>query len=110
MLGFIQNWFNRKVKQALVQPAPPKDNWDDTGIHSLTLNSAKSSTRSRQLDRDPTMQFKLHKAENGWVVEMFGYDEKADRSFSRLNLILDGTDFDKELSHIVTMQALRNPQ
>jgi hypothetical protein len=105
MLKFIQKWFDRKVHESWNRASSTSLIKDDTWSNSAKL--ASSTAVRRNLDRDPTLQFKMHRAENGWVVEMFGYDEKADRSYSRLTLISDGADFDTELSHIVTMQALR---
>jgi hypothetical protein len=105
MLTFIQKWFDRKVRESWNR-ASSINLVEDTWNKSAKLSS--STTLQRNLDRDPTLQFKMHRAENGWVVEMFGYDEKTDRSYSRLTLISDGADFDTELSHIVTMQALRS--
>lgn len=105
MLKFIQKWFDRRVQDSWNRASSNRvDRSWDTSPKLATLSSASQRT----LDRDPTLQFKMHRAENGWVVEMFGYDEKTDRSHSRLTLISDDADFDKELSHIVTMQALRS--
>jgi hypothetical protein len=106
MLKFIQKWFDRKVRESRDRASSPSLLVEDTWSNSAKLSSSTAVRRS--LDRDPTLQFKMHRAENGWVVEMFGYDEKTDRNYSRLTLILDGADFDTELSHIVTMQALRS--
>lgn len=109
-MKWFRNWFDKQVVASWARSSNQKANQPDWSSDvSIKLPSTLSSSRAvNKLDRDATMNFRMHKAENGWVVEMHGYDSKTDQHFSRLNLILDGEDFDKALSHVVTMQALRN--
>ena len=75
------------------------------GLFNSTANKV---SRSSDLDMRATMNFKMHHAENGWVIEIHGYDERTDSSWSKLHLISENEEFDKALAHIMTIQALRN--
>jgi hypothetical protein len=107
-MKWLRNWFDNQVKASWIR-VNREEKADFKLPIPITLNNGSAlKSASQRLERDPTLNFRLHKAENGWVIEMYGYDDRTERSYSRLNLILDTEDFDKQLAQIVTMEALRS--
>jgi hypothetical protein len=108
-MSWFERWLSKKMQTAWNQTreetiyAEPKQR--NTG---LFIGSANKVARSSDLDMRPTMNFKMHHAENGWVIEVHGYDQRTDNTWSKLHLISDTEEFDKALAQIMTVEALRN--
>lgn len=106
------NWFDRwlanKVQRSWEQAREEKVYAEPKQSTGLFVGSPNKISRSRDLDIRPTMNFKMHHAENGWVIEIHGFDERTDSNWSKLYLIGEHEEFDKALAHIMTVQALRN--
>jgi len=108
-MSWFERWLSKKMQTAWNQQreeavyAEPKQR--NTG---LFIGSANKIARNTDLDIRPTMNFKMHHAENGWVVEVHGYDQRTDNTWSKLHLISDTEEFDKALAQIMTLEALRS--
>ena len=105
MFKWFTTWFDRKCAAAY-ERAREEQIYSGAPI-KMSAMSGTNAIAKRDLDRDANMQFRMHKAENGWVVEMHGYDQRADRHYSKLHLIGNGEDFDQAICHIITLEALR---
>lgn len=106
------NWFDRwlanKVQRYWNEAREEKIYAEPKQRTGMFIGTANKISGSSNLDMRATMNFKMHHAENGWVVEIHGYDDRTDSSWSKLYLIGEEEEFDKALAHIMTVQALRN--
>ena len=101
-MKWFDQWFAKKCVQAWhraqeknYQPAPKME----------ILQLGGSAKRS--FDAQASMNFRLHHAENGWIVEVNNYDQRTDRHTTKLHLIGDDEEFDKSICQIITLEALR---
>lgn len=53
------------------------------------------------------LNFRVHKASGGYVIETRQYDNIKDRTNSKLYIIKDDQDLGENLGKIITMEALR---
>lgn len=103
------NWLSKWVqKQAHLawNNATSDEKMYDSHLKHQTMG-AISANPSRKLDREPTLNFRLHHAENGWIVEVTNYDQRTDRHVSKMHLIGDDQDFDTSICQIITLEALK---
>ena len=103
-MNWFNQWLSKKIQQSWEQAREQKVYAEQTHF----IGTPNKISRNRDLDMRATMNFKMHHAENGWVIEIHGYDERTDSSWSKLYLIGEDEDFDRSLAHIMTIQALRN--
>ena len=107
-MSWFERWLSKKMQTAWNQHREEAVYAEPKQRTGLFIGGANKIARSGDLDMRPTMNFKMHHAENGWVIEIHGYDERTDSSWSKLYLIGEEEEFDKALAHIMTVQALRN--
>jgi hypothetical protein len=107
-MNWFNRWFYNKCQEAWNASRDERVVPDREQRVGLFINSANKIARNTDLDMRPTMNFKMHHAENGWVVEVHGYDQRTDNSWSKLHLISDTEEFDKALAQIMTLEALRS--
>ena len=104
-MKWFDQWFAKKCNQAWNR-AQEKDYHPASKMEILQLsNSSKYSGRS--LDVQPTLNFRLHHAENGWIVEVTTHDQRTDRHTTKLHLIGDDQEFDRAICQIITLETLR---
>lgn len=107
MFNWFTKWFDRKCAESWNR-AREAHIYEKNHVTEMKVAIAGGAQLAgRTLERDPTMNFRLHKAENGWIVEMTQTDRKTDRYISKVHLIPDSEDFDKSLCQIITLEALR---
>lgn len=76
----------------------------DTQLVGASINKTRSS-----LDRhDGTINFTIHPASGGYVVETSYYDRKTDDHKRNLHIITSQEDFSEELGKAVFMDLLKN--
>jgi hypothetical protein len=78
-------------------------NWinDDEDIYvPITL-------RSRDEFDSECIRFKVFRANGGTVIQTEQYDNKHDRQYNNLHVIVDGQDLGKELGKIITYESLK---
>ena len=105
-MKWLDQWLSKKMQQAW-NNAKEKD-YEQPKYTISALVGSQHVKNSRGLDRDATMQFRMHKAENGWIIELTGVDQKTDRHYSKLHIIGEEDDFDQSLCHIITVESLRS--
>ena len=54
------------------------------------------------------MNFTIHSADGGYVVEYRSYDSKNDERINNLHIINSGEDMGERIGQIVTLELLRN--
>ena len=63
-------------------------------------------TRGSQLD-SRGMNFTIHMANGGYVLEYSTYNEKTDRHDNALHIINSDTDLGQGIAHVITLEMLR---
>jgi hypothetical protein len=102
------NWFDRWLAKKV------QKYWNESREEKLQYNSdvkmniiSTKHVSTRSLDVQPTLNFRLHHAENGWIVEVTCHDTRTDRHTTRMHLIGDDQEFDQAICQIITLESLR---
>jgi hypothetical protein len=106
-MNWLDRWFTKQVQKAWNSSREEKDYHIGSKMEILQLSNHVSKHSGRSLDVQPTLNFRLHHAENGWIVEVTNHDPRTDRHTTKLHLIGDDEDFDKSICQIITLEALR---
>jgi hypothetical protein len=96
------NWFRQKLHNFIF---PQDTNELVESKHHRRANSLVSS-RGSQLD-NRGMNFTIHQANGGYVLEYSSYDEKTDRNTNTLHIINSDTDLGQGIAHVITLEMLR---
>ena len=100
------NWFKRMVVGWV------KDDWNSARQEQdcyPTVSSKNSiGIGSRDVNSDPTLQFKVYNAVGGKVVEFSRYDRKQDRAFHDIYIIGKDEDFGAKIAKIAMMETLKD--
>jgi hypothetical protein len=70
--------------------------------------SSMNSVSTRDVNSDPTLQFKIYNAIGGKVVEFSRYDRKADRAFHDIYIIGKNEDFGEKIAKIAMLETLKD--
>lgn len=103
-MKWFDQWFAKKCNQAWNAATQKEYNVTSTKMEILQLGGSAK----RSFDAQASMNFRLHHAENGWIVEVNSYDQRTDRHSTKLHLIGDDEEFDKSICQIITLEALRS--
>ena len=98
------NWFKQKVIQWV------KEDWNKVRSDGDTIASSKSINTlsvSRRLDQSNGMNFTIHSANGGYVMEYNKYDPRTDERNSALHIITSDQDLGQGIAHIITLEMLR---
>jgi hypothetical protein len=93
----------KKLKHSLL-------NWLPSGLakqKSTAILGYGEQTSSRLSDQSGTVNFSVHPATGGYVVETSYYNESTDRHERQLYIITSQEDFSNELGKAVFMSMLR---
>lgn len=104
-MNWFDQWLSKKMQRAWNAERDSERNVK-MEIHQL-VSSTNSVGNKRGLDVYPSLNFRLHHAENGWIVEVNNHDQRTDRHTTKLHLIGDDEEFDKAICQIITLEALR---
>jgi hypothetical protein len=101
------NWFKRMVVKWV------REDWDKASQEQDCYPSAKLSrglnaVASRDVNSDPTLQFKIYSAIGGRVVEFSRYDRKADRHHHDIYIIGKNEDFGAKIAQIAMLESLKD--
>jgi hypothetical protein len=102
------NWFKRMVVKWV------REDWDKAGrerpeqdCYPATKLSS-NSINGRDVNSDPTLQFKVYNAIGGKVVEFSRYDRKNDRAFHDIYIIGKNEDFGEKIAKIAMLEVLKD--
>ena len=95
----MKNWFRQKLHNFIF----PQDEIS-TAVESKRRNNL--ITRGAHLD-SRGMNFTIHQANGGFVLEYSVYNEKTDRHDHALHIITSDTDLGQGLAHVITLELLR---
>ena len=101
------NWFKRMVIKWVredwdnARNTPQPDCYPSTKLSSNSING-------RDVNSDPTLQFKIYNAIGGKVVEFSRYDRKSDRAFHDIYIISKDEDFGNKIAKIAMLEVLKD--
>ena len=99
------NWLKRKIRRWLDSE---QDNCitEDRLVYATV--SPKNSISGRDVNSDPTLQFKVYNAIGGKVVEFSRYDCQKDRHFHDIYIIGKDEDFGARIAKIAMLESLKD--
>ena len=97
------NWLKRKIRRWL-------DSEQDICIaeERYATVSPKNSISGRDVNSDPTLQFKIYNAIGGKVVEFSRYDRQKDRHFHDIYIIGKDENFGEKIAKIAMLETLKD--
>jgi hypothetical protein len=75
---------------------------------SKMIGTARATlSRGSDIDSDDGLNITVRSALGGKIVSFRHYDHKNDRSYTKLYVIPDDMDFEKELGKMITLESMR---
>ena len=98
----IIKWFKNKVIQWV------REDWNKASIENKyeTIGTPSTISKGRRLDQHG-MNFTIHSANGGYVMEYNTYDPRTDERNTALHLITSEQDLGQSIAHIITFEMLR---
>ena len=96
----MKNWLRQKLQNFLY----PLDT--NEVVETKTNRGRALISRGSQLD-NRGMNFTIHMANGGYVLEYSTYNDKTDRHDNALHIINSDTDLGQGIAHIITLEMLR---
>jgi hypothetical protein len=100
------NWFKRMVVKWVREDWESGSRQDD--CYPTPKLSSMNAISTRDVNSDPTLQFKVYNAIGGKVVEFSRYDRKQDRSFHDIYIIGKNEDFGEKIAKIAMLEAFKD--
>ena len=89
-----------------------REDWNNAGqeqdCYATPKLSSMNSVSTRDVNSDPTLQFKIYNAIGGKVVEFSRYDRKSDRSSHDIYIIGKNEDFGEKIAKIAMLESLKD--
>ena len=90
-----------------------REDWDKASqeqdcLVSPKLSRGMNSVSTRDVNSDPTLQFKVYNAIGGKVVEFSRYDRQKDRHFHDIYIISKDEDFGSKIAKIAMLEVLKD--
>jgi len=97
----IIKWFKKKVVQWV------REDWNSPKSESNLVSASTSSiSKGRRIDNSG-MNFTIHSANGGYVMEYNTYDPRTDDRNTALHIIPSDQDLGQGIAHIITLEMLR---
>ena len=96
-------WFVRWVVK-VAQRIESEDR--ESRMYSTALATPKLS-RGNDIDSDEGLSITVRNALGGKIVSFRHYDHKADRHYTKLYVVPDDLDFERELGKMITLESMR---
>ena len=94
------NWLRHKLHNFIF----PQDS--NEVVETKTHRGRALISRGSQLD-NRGMNFTIHMANGGYVLEYSSYNDKTDRHDNTLHIINSDTDLGQGIAHVITLEMLR---
>ena len=94
------NWFKQKVIQWV------REDWNKVRSDGDVIATSKTIS-GRRMDQPNGMNFTIHAANGGYVMEYNKYDPRTDERNSALHIITSDQDLGQGIAHIITLEMLR---
>jgi hypothetical protein len=90
-----------------------REDWDKASreqdcYESPKLSRGMNAVATRDVNSDPTLQFKIYNAIGGKVVEFSRYDRHKDRQFHDIYIIGKDEDFGTKIAKIAMLEVLKD--
>ena len=90
-----------------------REDWDNASREqdcypTPQLGRGMNTVSSRDVNSDPTLQFKIYNAIGGKVVEFSRYDRKTDRSDHSIYVIGKEEDFGTKIAKIAMLETIKD--
>ena len=100
------NWFKRIIVKWV------REDWNsarqEQDCYPTPKLSSMNAISTRDVNSDPTIQFKIYNAIGGKVVEFSRYDRKSDRSSHDIYIIGKNEDFGEKIAKIAMLESLKD--
>jgi hypothetical protein len=98
------NFFKRMIVRWV------REDWDKASREQDCYATVlpKNMISGRDVNSDPTLQFKIYNAIGGKVVEFSRYDRKADRHHHDIYIIGKDEDFGTKIAKIAMLEVLKD--
>ena len=107
-MKWLDKWLARKVRNGLQLEKHLEEikavNHISNKMQIHTLSDVRISSG---LDGPADLNFRMYKAENGWVMEVRQHDRRTDRQHTNLHLIADNEELGDSIAKIITLESLR---
>jgi hypothetical protein len=100
-MNWFDKWIAKKVRQAWDDAASPKQ------FHNIVGSKTAELVSRDRMDSNPDLNFRMFRAENGYVMEVRYNDRRTDRTTTNLHLISDDQDLGQSIAHIITVESLK---
>jgi len=100
-MNWLDKWIARKVHQAWDDASSPKQ------FHNIVGSKTAELVSRDRMDSNPDLNFRMFRAENGYVMEVRYSDRRTDRTTTNLHLISDEEDLGQSIAHIITVESLK---
>jgi hypothetical protein len=102
-MNWFDKWIAKKVRRAWENSQDEKQSYT---LNSIGIKTAELVSRDR-MDSNPDLNFRMFRAENGYVMEVRYNDRRTDRTTTNLHLISDQEDLGQSIAHIITVESLK---
>jgi hypothetical protein len=97
-------WFKKKVVSWV------REEWNNSSVQEKqsainTINTI--GVTARKMENSQGMNFSIHQANGGYVMEHTTYDSHTDRRTCALHIITHEQDLGQSIAHIITLEMLR---
>ena len=96
------NWLKRKIRRWLGSER------DICVEENKYATASMNSISSRDVNSDPTLQFKIYNAIGGKVVEFSRYDRQRDKALHNIYIIGKDEDFGAKIAKIAMLETLKD--
>jgi hypothetical protein len=99
------NWFKQKIIHWV------REDWNkvrsDNDIQSSKSIGISTISPGRRLDQSNGMNFTIHSANGGFIMEYTSYNPRTDERNNALHIITSDQDLGQGIAHIITLEMLR---
>jgi len=110
-MKWFDKWLAKKVHKAWDEARSPGfaiGKADTLSISSIVgAKTANLVREDRSLDANPDLNFRMFRAENGYVMEVRQMDRRTDRHSINMHLITDEEDLGQRIAQIITIESLK---
>jgi len=101
------NWFKQKVIQWVREDWNKVRHGENDAVVSSKSIGIGTISSGRRIDQSNGMNFTIHSANGGYVMEYNKYDPRTDERNTALHIITSDQDLGQGIAHIITFEMLR---
>ena len=101
------NWFKQKVISWVREDWNKVRHGDGDVFQGQSSKSINTLSSGRRLDQSNGMNFTIHSANGGYIMEYNSYDPRTEERQVSLHIITSDQDLGQGIAHIITLEMLR---